>query len=221
MANKYTGSDVGQTGIFVTEVGGTPFVAGVTKLIFSNNTLQNNGNGVVTLNTGGGGSGGVSWGGTTFVGGVATFANVTTANSTDLAYIYDSNTPPYNKGITVPNIRRPATTINRDLNELTFVGGGGGGTPPTAIPTPRSVALIEDGGSGLDVEFDIIPSGSGLIMTILNSSSVGFASQGGINGGIGNDVVFDSSIGSALTVYDSPSQGSWFILEASGGFGIV
>jgi hypothetical protein len=220
VANKYTGSDVGQTGIVVTEVDGTPFVAGVTKLILSNNTIQDNGNGVVTVNTGGGGAGGVSWGGTAFVGGVATFANVTTANSTDLAYIYDVDTPPYNKGITVPNIRRNVTTINRNIGVDNIAGGGGGGTPATPIPSAFSIIEVIDGGTGLDVEVNIAPSGSGLIMTILGSSSIGFTAVGGISG-VGNDLVFDSPIGSALTIYDSPSQGRWFVLEASGGFGIV
>ncbi len=220
MANKYTGSDVGQTGIIVTEVDGTPFVAGVTKLILSNNTIQDNGNGVVTVNTGGGGAGGVSWGGTAFVGGVATFANVTTANSTDKAYIYDADTPPYNKGITVPNIRRNATTINKNISEDSQSGGGGGGVPPSPLNNPYSIIRIDDDGDGADVEFNIPPTGSGAIINIIGSSSIGFTAVGGISG-VGNDLVFDSPIGSALTIYDSPSQSRWFIIEASGGFGIV
>ena len=57
MANKYTGSNTGQSGLEVTEVDGTPDVFGVTKITVSNGDLTNDGNGAVTIDTSGGGGG--------------------------------------------------------------------------------------------------------------------------------------------------------------------
>ena len=63
MANSYTGSQSGQSGLNVTEVDGVPDVFGVTKIIVSNTTLTDNGDGSVTITTGGGGGGGSPGGG--------------------------------------------------------------------------------------------------------------------------------------------------------------
>ena len=55
MANRYTGSDTGKSGLEVTEVDGAPNVRGVSKIIVSNTTLTDDGAGTVTITTGGGG----------------------------------------------------------------------------------------------------------------------------------------------------------------------
>ena len=57
MGNTYTGSNSGKSGLEVTEVDGSPDVNGVSKIVVSNGTLTDNGNGQVTLTTGGGSSG--------------------------------------------------------------------------------------------------------------------------------------------------------------------
>jgi len=57
MANRYTGSDTGKSGLEVTEVDGAPDVRGVSKIIVSNTTLTDDGAGTVTIDTSGGGGG--------------------------------------------------------------------------------------------------------------------------------------------------------------------
>ena len=57
MANRYTGSDTGKSGLEVTEVDGAPDVRGVSKITVSNGTLTDDGAGAVTITTGGGGGG--------------------------------------------------------------------------------------------------------------------------------------------------------------------
>ena len=57
MANRYTGSDTGKSGLEVTEVDGAPNVRGVSKIIVSNTTLTDDGAGTVTIDTSGGGGG--------------------------------------------------------------------------------------------------------------------------------------------------------------------
>jgi len=56
--NRYTGSDSGGSGLRMLELDGTPDVQPVTTIYVSNGTLTDNGNGSVTLVTGGGGGGG-------------------------------------------------------------------------------------------------------------------------------------------------------------------
>jgi hypothetical protein len=53
MANRYTGSDTGKSGLEVTEVDGAPNVRGVSKIIVSNTTLTDDGAGTVTIDTSG------------------------------------------------------------------------------------------------------------------------------------------------------------------------
>ena len=60
MGNIYTGSNTGKAGLEVTEEDGTPDVFGVSKIIVSDGTLTDNGDGSVTIQTGGGGGGGGS-----------------------------------------------------------------------------------------------------------------------------------------------------------------
>jgi len=55
MGNTYTGSNAGKAGLEVTEVDGVPDVRGVSKITVSNGTLTNDGNGAITITTGGGG----------------------------------------------------------------------------------------------------------------------------------------------------------------------
>ena len=60
MANRYTGSDTGKSGLEVTEVDGAPDVRGVSKITVSNGTLTDDGAGAVTITTGGGGGTGAN-----------------------------------------------------------------------------------------------------------------------------------------------------------------
>jgi len=57
MATIYSGSDAGKSGLEMVELDGSPDVRGVTKIKVSNTTLTDDGNGEVTLQTGGGGGG--------------------------------------------------------------------------------------------------------------------------------------------------------------------
>ena len=58
MATTYSGSDAGKSGLEMVELDGSPDVRGVSKIKVSNTTLTDDGNGEVTLITGGGGGGG-------------------------------------------------------------------------------------------------------------------------------------------------------------------
>ncbi len=58
MATKYTGSNEGIEGLRVRDQDGTPNVNPVTEIRVTNGTLTDDGNGVVSLQTGGGGGGG-------------------------------------------------------------------------------------------------------------------------------------------------------------------
>lgn len=57
MATIYSGSDAGKSGLEMVELDGSPDVRGVSKINVSNATLTDDGNGEVTLITGGGGGG--------------------------------------------------------------------------------------------------------------------------------------------------------------------
>ena len=58
MATKYTGSNEGAEGLRVRDQDGTPNVKPVTEIRVTNGTLTDNGDGVISLQTGGGGGGG-------------------------------------------------------------------------------------------------------------------------------------------------------------------
>ena len=78
MANFYTGSNNGKSGLRMTDDADDVF--GVTWITVSNGTLTDNGNGHVTLQTGGGGGGGgISFNGST-TNGLVTYGNATTAD---------------------------------------------------------------------------------------------------------------------------------------------
>ena len=55
MANTYGGNNTGKAGLNVTETDGSPDVFGVNKIVVSNGTLTDDGAGVVSISTGGGG----------------------------------------------------------------------------------------------------------------------------------------------------------------------
>ncbi len=57
MASIYSGSDAGKSGLEMVELDGSPDIRGVSKIKVSNTTLTDDGNGEVTLLTGGGGGG--------------------------------------------------------------------------------------------------------------------------------------------------------------------
>jgi len=55
VATKYTGSNEGVEGLRLRDQDGNPNVAPVTEIRVTNGTLTDDGNGVVSLQTGGGG----------------------------------------------------------------------------------------------------------------------------------------------------------------------
>jgi hypothetical protein len=62
VATKYTGSNEGAEGLRVRDQDGTPNVKPVTEIRVTNGTLTDDGNGVISLQTGGGGGGSPSSG---------------------------------------------------------------------------------------------------------------------------------------------------------------
>ena len=88
MAEFFTGSDVGKSGLQVKKTTGTPDVRGVTEIqLDSNLTLTPNGGGSVTVQSTGGGSGGVTSVGLTETGSALTITGspVTTSGTINIA----------------------------------------------------------------------------------------------------------------------------------------
>ena len=122
MANTYTGSDTGQSGLNVTEVDGSPSVFGVTKITVSNGTLTDDGNGSVTITTGGGGGGGVdslSMGTTGLTPSTATTGAITVAGTLVVANGGTGQTTYTNGQLLIGN------STGNTLAKATLTGGTG------------------------------------------------------------------------------------------------
>lgn len=174
MSQLYTGTNSGKAGLEMTEVDGVPDVNGVSKITVSNGTLTDDGNGDVTLTTGGGG------------GGSGTVTSITNAaDSGSGTAITTSGTFTYTGGTNITtSVSGTTVTFDNDnslaagvANEVAFYTAAdavGGDTGLTYVPTGGSRKLtLADSNAGTLFQIESTDSGGGSApdMVMLRNSS--------------------------------------------------
>ena len=144
MSQLYTGTNSGKAGLEMTEVDGAPDVSGVSKITVSNGTLTDDGNGDVTLTTGGGGAGvdSIAFGTTGLTPAAATIGVVAVAGT-----------------LVVANGGTGATTLT-DGGPL--LGSGTGAITALAQPTNGQLLI---GSTGADPSLATLTDGAGITIT--------------------------------------------------------
>ena len=152
MSQLYTGTNLGKSGLELTEVDGVPDISGVSKITVSNGTLIDDGNGEVTLTTGGGGAGvdSIAFGTTGLTPAAATTGVVAVAGT-----------------LVVANGGTGATTL---ADHGILLGSGTGAITVTGVATNGQLLI---GSTGADPVLATLASSGGTV-TITNSA-------GGIN----------------------------------------
>jgi hypothetical protein len=136
MATIYSGSDAGKSGLEMVELDGSPDVRGVSKIKVSNTTLTDDGNGEVTLITGGGG------GGSGTVTSVATTAPITGGTITTTGTIGITQSTTSTDGYLSST---DWNTFDGKLTSFDFANDSGA----TTITDGETIAII--GGTGTSV----------------------------------------------------------------------
>jgi hypothetical protein len=154
MGNTYTGSNAGKSGLEITDIadGGTVDAFGITKIEVSSGTLTNDGNGTVSLTTGGGG------------GGTGTVTSVqvsggTTGLSTSGGPITTSGTITLTGTLIVANGGTGATTLT---DGGVLLGSGTGAI--TALGQATNGQLLI-GSTGADPVLATLTDGTGITIT--------------------------------------------------------
>jgi hypothetical protein len=154
MGNTYTGSNAGKSGLEITDIadGGTVDAFGITKIEVSSGTLTNDGNGTVSLTTGGGG------------GGTGTVTSVqvsggTTGLSTSGGPITTSGTITLTGTLIVANGGTGATTLT---DGGVLLGSGTGAI--TALGQATNGQLVI-GSTGADPVLATLTDGTGITIT--------------------------------------------------------
>jgi len=142
MPTTATGTNDGKAGLRIKEVDGNPNVPGVSTIVVSNTTLTDDGNGQVTLTTGGGGAGvdSIAFGTTGLTPATATTGVVSVAGT-----------------LVVANGGTGATTLT---DGGILLGSGTGVITPTAQPSNGQLLI---GSSGADPVLATMTSGGGTI----------------------------------------------------------
>lgn len=152
MATVYSGSDAGKSGLEMVELDGSPDVRGVSKIKVSNTTLTDNGNGEVTLITGGGGGGGavdsVSMGTTGLTPSTATTGAVVVAGTLNVA---NGGTGATTDAGARTNLGL-GTMATQDANAVAITGGTISGVSGVGSPSVGSANQfnVADGSGGWD-----------------------------------------------------------------------
>jgi len=147
MANTFGGSNTGKAGLNITETDGTPDVFGVTKIVVSNGTLTNDGAGVVSISTGGGGGGCVttlSFGSTGFTPNVASSGVITVSGTLALGSggtgATTASAAATNLGLgTTDDVQFNSVEIDGNLNHDGTQIGFFGNAPAAQQPTNSSI----------------------------------------------------------------------------------
>jgi len=156
MGNTYTGSNAGKAGLEMTDVadGGTVDVRGVSKIEVSSGTLTNDGNGTVTLTTGGGGAGvdSIAFGTTGLTPAAATTGVVSVAGTLVVANGGTGATTLTDGGILLGSGTGALTATAQPANGQLLIGSTGA-DPVLATMTSAGGTIDITGGAGtLDIE---------------------------------------------------------------------
>ena len=190
MANKYTGSNTGKSGLNVKKTSGTPDVNGVTEIqLDSNLTLTNNGSGSVTIQSSGGGGGGSPGGSDTQLqyndSGTA-FGGISGATTDGTAVTVSSN----NLITTSPKVVTGLTDEDGNSTIKTPPCGGTGANDITVSNQQAgSSPTIAATGSDTNLNLGLIPKGSGEIVVGSGSASGKITTSGA------QDLVLDTNLG--------------------------
>ena len=154
MANRYTGSDTGKSGLEVTEVDGAPDVRGVSKITVSNGTLTDDGAGAVTITTGGGGGGvtTITFGTTGFTPSVATSGVVAVAGTLVVANGGTGATTLTDGGILLGSGTGVITPTAQPANGQLLIGSTGADPVLASMTSSASTITITGGAGSLDIE---------------------------------------------------------------------
>ncbi len=139
MASIYSGSDAGKSGLEMVELDGSPDIRGVSKIKVSNTTLTDDGNGEVTLITGGGG------------GGSGTVTEVSTGVGLQGGPITTTGTIELTDTAVTPAVYTNATITVNQKGRITAASSGGTITVPnggTGLTAVTSGSLVVGQGTG-------------------------------------------------------------------------
>jgi len=161
MANTYGGNNTGKAGLEITEEDGSPDVSGVSKIVVSNGTLTDDGQGQVTLTTGGGGGS---------PGGSDTQVQFNDAGSFggDAGLIFNKTT---NK-LTVAGETEIDGNLNHDGTNIGFFATAPTTQQPTtSYPAPASLPPVWDAATAalVDAELNAIQTSLESIIDLLQA----------------------------------------------------
>jgi hypothetical protein len=161
MSQLYTGTNLGKAGLEMTEVDGAPDISGVSKITVSNGTLTDDGNGDVTLTTGGGGAGvdSIAFGTTGLTPAAATTGVVAVAGT-----------------LVVANGGTGATTLT---DHGILLGSGTGAITATGAATNGQLLI---GSTGADPVLATLASAGGTVTITNSAGGINLESAGGSTG---------------------------------------